>query len=506
MIIDAHTHRWLGDGPDAETLFLDECRRNGISTAIVSSLVGGSYYPASEQVRAANECSRDFASRAGPSVQWIAYLNPQDEQWPSELARCVSEGALGVKLWVSLKDARGSLGNTLEVLRRAGAMRLPVLIHTLTRTDSNLPGELSPWEFAALAAEAPDTVLIAAHAAANHRHFIGALSSRPRNAYVDLSGSFPEYGAVEALVRDIGADHILFGSDAVGRSTASQLAKVVLADVPEADKDLILWRNAARVFRLRALPKPDLPCSLAPAELPDLRTDHFCFCGRWPCFDTPCSGPSQLDAVLQSAGTERAYVGDLGSIYRTDLAEANAQFFESAQGSARVVPLATLNPQAPNWPHVMRSLPPGVTGTLVFPNLHRWELDNPRYAAFFNECAARRMPVWVNCALGDDRFRHAGFARRPVSVDELKGFARVAPQNAYVFQGVSEVQSFFDEFSNDDRFRFELSRLTDYGGRLCSVVARQGAARLVMGSEFPLRDIRAVRWVAQRAGTTKDES
>ncbi len=504
MIIDAHTHRWVGDGPAGEALFLDECRQSGVSVAIVSSLHGGAYHPTSDQVRAANDQAMEFASRVGPSARWLAYINPQDVPWQSEVARCAAGGAVGVKLWVSLKDTRGSMENTLAVLRHAGALRLPVLIHTFTRTGGNLPGELTPLEFAALAAEAPETVLIAAHAAMNYRLFIGALGNRPQNAYVDISGGFPEYGAVEALVRDVGADHILFGSDATGRSVASQLAKVVLADISEADKDLILWRNAARVFGLHDLPEPVPPCLPNPSGLPDARADHFCFCGRWPCFETPCADPGQLDVALQDADIERAFVGDLGSIYRSDLTEANARFLETARDCRRVVPLATLNPQAPNWQRAMRSLPDQVTGAIVFPNLHQWRLDDPRYAAFFSECAARRLPLWVNCGLGDDRFRHEGFGRRPVSVEELKGFARAAPPNSYVFQGTGAVETFLDEFPNDDRFRFDLSRLSDSGGQWRRVLARHGAQRLVMGSEFPLRDLRAVRWVAQRMGANRD--
>jgi predicted TIM-barrel fold metal-dependent hydrolase len=504
MIIDAHTHRWVGDGPAAEALFQDECRQNGVSVAIVSCLLNSAYYPTSDQVRAANDHAMEFASRMGPSARWLAYINPQDEPWPSELARCVAGGAVGVKLWVSLKDAQGGLERTLAVLRHAGTLRLPVLIHTFTRTGGNLPGELTPLEFAALAAEAPETVVIAAHAAMNHRLFIGALSRRPRNAYVDVSGGFPEYGAVEALVRDVGADRILFGSDATGRSVASQLAKIVLADVSEADKDLILWRNAARVFGLHNLPEPVPPCLPNPPDLPDARTDHFCFCGRWPCFETPCPDPIELNGALQDAGIERACVGDLGSIYQSDLTEANARFIETARDCERVVPLVALNPQAPNWRRVMQSIPALVTGAIVYPNLHQWRLDDPRYAAFFSECAARRLPLWVNCALGDDRFRHEGFGRRPVSVEELKGFARTAPQNFYVFQGAGAVEPFLDEFPNDVRFRLDLSRLSDFGGQLRRVLARHGAARLVMGSEFPLRDIRAVRWVAQRIGANRD--
>jgi len=62
----------------------------------------------------------------------------------------------------------------------------------------------------------------------------------------------------------------------------------------------------------------------------------------------------------------------------------------------------------------------------------------------------------------------------------------------------AEICRFLEEAPKDARFRFEISRLTDHPGALDQVAARHGMSRLVMGSEFPLRDIRSVRWAAQR--------
>jgi predicted TIM-barrel fold metal-dependent hydrolase len=48
----------------------------------------------------------------------------------------------------------------------------------------------------------------------------------------------------------IGADRILFGSDAPGRSYISQLAKVKYADISESDKRKILGENAEEILSL----------------------------------------------------------------------------------------------------------------------------------------------------------------------------------------------------------------------------------------------------------------
>jgi predicted TIM-barrel fold metal-dependent hydrolase len=49
-------------------------------------------------------------------------------------------------------------------------------------------------------------------------------------------------------VRELGAERVLFGSDAGGRSFASQLGKVYGAEVSEADKRLIFGQNLKRIL------------------------------------------------------------------------------------------------------------------------------------------------------------------------------------------------------------------------------------------------------------------
>ncbi|GAG35523.1 unnamed protein product, partial [marine sediment metagenome] len=244
---------------------------------------------------------------------------------------------------------------------------LSVLIHTWQKTEGNGPGEITLAEFAWLAEQCPEARIVGAHSGGNWRHSIGVLRDRAPNAHVDVSGYYPERGLVEALVRDIGAERILFGSDLLGRTQASQLAKVVLADITEEEKELILWKNAARVFNLEDI--PPAPCApLRPVdELPDFRTDHFCFCGRWPFHEGPWATPSQLDDLLDEAGIETAYTGDFGTLYRQDLESANNRFLEAARATRRVAPLATMNPRAHNWRSVIRHLKDGFAGAIVFP-------------------------------------------------------------------------------------------------------------------------------------------
>ena len=65
---------------------------------------------------------------------------------------------------------------------------------------------------------------------------------------MDLAGGDPTAGFTEMAVRELGAERVVYGSDAGGRSFASQLAKVHGADVPDEAKKLILAGNLKRLL------------------------------------------------------------------------------------------------------------------------------------------------------------------------------------------------------------------------------------------------------------------
>ena len=50
-------------------------------------------------------------------------------------------------------------------------------------------------------------------------------------------------------VRELGAERVIYGSDVGGRSFASQIAKVIGADVPDSAKESILGGNLRRLLQ-----------------------------------------------------------------------------------------------------------------------------------------------------------------------------------------------------------------------------------------------------------------
>src|SRR5262245_56248052 len=103
-------------------------------------------------------------------------------------------------------------------------------------------------QLAALAARHPHAKLICGHAGGDWEQGIRAVRAHP-NVSVDLGGGDPVAGVTEMAVRELGAERVLYGSDAGGRSFASQLGKVLGAAIPESAKRLVLGENLKRLLR-----------------------------------------------------------------------------------------------------------------------------------------------------------------------------------------------------------------------------------------------------------------
>jgi len=499
-IIDIHIHATAGSIRDNLVKLRHEFNRNGVRLGLLNSLgvKGWPQFPTEKEVRAANEEACNLAERSRGILRWLAYINPQNANWRAEMDRCRATGAIGLKLWVALKDKRGNTANAERVLEYAGRCGLPILVHTFNRTDESLPGEVNVSELMEIAERHPQTQIIVAHAGIHWPSELELFRPLP-NVWVECGGGYPIKGQVEALVRMMGTERVLFGSDLFCRSQASQLAKVVLANLPETQKQKILAGNAIKLFGLRGPLPPIKQTQPVPCPV-DASEDHFCFCGRWPFFNPDCPTPASLETLLAKNKIRRAYAADLGSVYRQDLLPANAAFLSACHDLRRVRPLAIINPRIADWKETLEKLPDQFAGVIVFPHLHNWSLSDPRFARLMRSLSKCGMPLWVNCRLDDFRFRHSGMAYHGVTTEEILTVGAAADIPQIVFQGVMEesINEFLKHFGRDSRFRFTITHLTDYPGALRRILAKHGAKRLVMGSEFPFRDIRQVEWTSHR--------
>lgn len=120
-----------------------------------------------------------------------------------------------------------------------------------------------PGDFVGLLNTHRDATLILAHLGhgpnEDPTHQVRAIqASRHGNLYTDTSSARSVLpGLIEWAVREVGADRILFGSDTPLYHTANQKARILASDLTDADKQRLLWKNAARLIAGLSQFRPD---------------------------------------------------------------------------------------------------------------------------------------------------------------------------------------------------------------------------------------------------------
>ena len=139
------------------------------------------------------------------------------------------------------------------------AHNVPVLQHTWKKVGPQGPGsgndlfEATPERLLALARRHPNVKFFGGHGGGDWEWGVAAYS-QVDNIWLDMGGGEAIYGFMELALRTMGASRIVYGTDIWGRSIPSQVARIVACDASDADKERMLWRNAAEVLGNRLPP------------------------------------------------------------------------------------------------------------------------------------------------------------------------------------------------------------------------------------------------------------
>lgn len=248
-IWDLHCHLpGLGGRTPDESMarLMGYADRMGIERVVVFMGDPFAVDPSADELRRQNDQVIRALSHWHHRAFGFVYVSPKHvETSLKEIDRCVREGPMvGLKLWVA---SRCDSPEADALVRRAAELKAVVLQHTWIKTGGNLAGESTPMDLARLAARHPDASIACGHTGGQWE--LGIRAVRPHsNIVIDLGGSDPTAGFVEMAVRELGAGRVLYGSDAPGRSFASQLGKVMGADIPAEARRLILGENLKRLL------------------------------------------------------------------------------------------------------------------------------------------------------------------------------------------------------------------------------------------------------------------
>lgn len=250
-IWDAHSHLEALRGNTLERIeiLVRHMDKLGVERLLLSQGFGQyMYHPTPEQVRIENdrvmEAVRHFRDRAYGSL----YLSPGNvDSSLQEFDRCIRDGPM-VMIGELETDIRCNSPALDPLVERAISLNVPILQHTWTVSSGNGPGDSSPSDLVELAKRHPRGQFICGHTGGNWELGIRAIRET-KNICAEIAGSDPTSGFTEMAVRELGAERVVYGSDVGGRSFASQIAKVLGAEIPDSAKELILGGNLRRLLQ-----------------------------------------------------------------------------------------------------------------------------------------------------------------------------------------------------------------------------------------------------------------
>ncbi|MEW2084484.1 amidohydrolase family protein [Streptomyces sp. NPDC005283] len=249
-IIDVHAHvgRWqfhltTGDG-DTNLRQMD---RYGIDLQLVSAAEAVVY-----DAVAGNAALREVLAQQ-PRLYGYAVVNPnRPEKSAADLRRCLDTGRfVGAKIHTHypgrLPGSR-EMAEAFDVVAEAG---VPLLLHTWGREVTLLPE---------LLASRPGLRVIMGHAGGDAWREAAHAAASCDRLYLEHCRTATDAGRV-AYAREAGVpvERLLFGTDATLIDPCVSLGVVRDAGFTEAELDRVLWRNAAELFGLGAVPSPTRP-------------------------------------------------------------------------------------------------------------------------------------------------------------------------------------------------------------------------------------------------------
>lgn len=241
-IVDMHAHsdameafNWY-DTPDKLIRLMDEA---GIAYSIATAY---SNWPARSPDALERLCTalEPYRERLFPFIR----MDPGYGAKAVELLEegCKNFGIKGVKLHPTDYTLHPFGAFTVNLVRRAGKLGLPVLLHCGDEVMSY------PLQIGEMAKQCPDTIIFMAHmGGVFHTRDALTVAAQYPNVYVDTS-EIPHVAPVRMFVDTIGPQRVLFGTDSPYCDPLVELEKVKLAGLSDEEFAFVCSLNGMRLL------------------------------------------------------------------------------------------------------------------------------------------------------------------------------------------------------------------------------------------------------------------
>jgi len=240
MIIDAHTHLWLGRETECRNAILRAADIYSYKKAGVSTLC--SELPDEEEIAACNRATAAFIRDCPELIFGWCYLNPRHKNALDVLKKGLEDQRMtGVKLWIAALCDDPAVDPIAEYCSVHG---IPVLIHALDKTVGQMRYESRGSNVRALALRFPELKILMAHMGGNEYTGIRPVAGCP-NVSVDLCGVVHRADSLEYAIEHLGTGRILYGTDMIGGGSFwNNIGRVEALDIPDGEKARIYYKNA----------------------------------------------------------------------------------------------------------------------------------------------------------------------------------------------------------------------------------------------------------------------
>jgi uncharacterized protein len=211
---------------------------------------------------------------------------------------------------------------------------------------------------------------------------------------------------------------------------------------------------------------------------------------RWPGRRLPLDETPALVSRLHRQGVTQAWAGSFDALLAKDMASVNSRLAAECRklGRRLLLPFGSINPALPDWENDLRRCHEvhRMPGLRLYPNYHRYTLDDSRFARLLDLAQQRGLIVQIVVTMEDERMQHPLLQVPHVDVSPLPALLATRRGLTLVLlnwgRGVKSDQ--LAKLAKSGQTCFDIATVEGVGG-VANLLQQVPADRIVFGSYAP---------------------